>query len=221
MFILHASTPMLDPKPVADRSATGNSMNILHVDSSILGPQSASRALSAAVVARLRAIAPGAKVRYRDLAADPLPHLDGAALAKSDPAHAARDECVLAEFEAADTVVLGVPMYNFTIPGQLKAWIDRVAVAGRTFRYTEHGPEGLAGDKRVIAAASYGGAHPAGGASNFVEPYLRFLFGFLGIDEVEFVTAEGLAVSPQQREQALADAHARIATLETELARAA
>jgi FMN-dependent NADH-azoreductase len=195
-------------------------MNILHLDSSILGEQSASRALSAAVVARLRAAAPHATVRYRDLAAEPLPHLDGAALAKADPARAARDEAVLAEFEAADAVVLGVPMYNFAIPGQLKAWIDRVAVAGRTFRYTEHGPQGLAVGKRVIAAASYGGAHPAGGGSNFVEPYLRFLFGFLGIDEVEFVTAEGLAVSPQQRELALAAARTRIGALDA-LARAA
>lgn len=196
-------------------------MNILHVDSSILGRQSASRALSAAVVARLRQAAPGARVRYRDLAADPLPHLDGAALAKSDPGLVARDESVLSEFEAADIVVLGVPMYNFTIPGQLKAWIDRVAVAGRTFHYTERGPEGLAGGKRVIAAASYGGTHPAGAASNFVEPYLRFLFGFLGIDQIEFVTAEGLALSPQQRERSLAVALARVASLETELARAA
>lgn len=221
MFISSKSTRMLLPKPVADRSNPGTPMNILHLDSSILGEQSASRALSAAVVARLRAATPHATVRYRDLAAEPLPHLDGAALAKADPARAARDEAVLAEFEAADAVVLGVPMYNFTIPGQLKAWIDRVAVAGRTFRYTETGPEGLAGGKRVIAAASYGGAHPAGNGSNFVEPYLRFLFGFLGIDDVEFVTAEGLAVSPQHREQALAIAHARIGTLPAELARAA
>lgn len=196
-------------------------MNILHLDSSILGEQSASRALSAAVVARLRAQMPQAGIRYRDLAADPLPHLDGVALSKSDPARAAQDEAVLAEFEAADVVVLGVPMYNFAIPGQLKAWIDRVAVAGRTFRYTERGPEGLSGGKRVVAAASYGGAHPADGASNFVEPYLRFLFGFLGIEQVEFVTAEGLAVSPQQRERSLADAHAKVAALGTQLARAA
>jgi FMN-dependent NADH-azoreductase len=195
-------------------------MNILHLDSSILGEQSASRTLSAAVVARLRADAPQARIRYRDLAAAPLPHLDAAALAKADPARAAQDEAVLAEFEAADAVVLGVPMYNFAIPGQLKAWIDRVAVAGRTFRYTERGPEGLAGGKRVIAAASYGGSHPAGGGSNFVEPYLRFLFGFLGIDDVEFVTAEGLAVSPGHRELALSVARSRISSLDA-VARAA
>lgn len=195
-------------------------MNILHLDSSILGAQSASRALSAAVVARLREATPHATLRYRDLASEPLPHLDGAGLAKSDSTRAAQDETVLAEFEAADALVLGVPMYNFAIPGQLKAWIDRIAVAGRTFRYTDSGPEGLAGGKRVIVVASYGGVHPAGGGSNFVEPYLRFLFGFLGIDDIEVVTAEGLAVSPQRRERALMDARAGIESMDA-LARAA
>jgi FMN-dependent NADH-azoreductase len=184
-------------------------MNILHLDTSILGDQSASRGLGAAIVSRLVAGTSGTRLVHRDLANDPLPHLDGAALAKADPDAAARDEAVLQEFLDADVIVLAAPMYNFSIPSQLKAWIDRIAVAGRTFRYTVDGPEGLAKGKRVIVAASYGGAHDGGG-SDFVAPYLRQLFGFLGIDRVEFVTAQGLAVSPDHRAAALEDARARI-----------
>ena len=114
------------------------------------------------------------------------------------------------EFLSADVIVLGAPMYNFGIPSQLKAWIDRVAVAGKTFRYTAEGPQGLAAGKKVIVAASYGGFHPADGASNFIEPYLRFVFGFLGITDVEFVTAEGLSVSPEQRVKSISEARTRI-----------
>ncbi|HET6435439.1 MAG TPA: NAD(P)H-dependent oxidoreductase [Xanthomonadaceae bacterium] len=185
-------------------------MNLLHLDSSILGQNSASRELSAALVARLRAQTPGLQVTYRDLAAATPKHLDGGSLAKADAGEAALGEELLQEFLGADLIVVGVPMYNFNIPSQLKAWIDRVAVAGRSFRYTAQGPEGLAKAQRVIVAGAYGGAHPAGGPSNFIEPYLRFMFGFLGIGDVQFVTAEGLAISPEQRAQALAAAHARI-----------
>jgi FMN-dependent NADH-azoreductase len=188
-------------------------MTILHLDASILGEQSASRSLGAAIVSRLAATNPAARLVHRDLAADPLPHLDGAALAGSDPDAAARDEAVLQEFLDADVVVLGAPMYNFSIPSQLKAWIDRIAVAGRTFRYTADGPEGLAGGKRVIVAASYGGAHDGAG-SDFVAPYLRQLFGFLGVERVEFVTAQGLAVSPEARTAAIAAARERIEALD-------
>ena len=180
-------------------------MNLLHLDSSVLGDHSASRALTAAIVASWRQAVPGLRTTYRDLAADPLPHLDGAALAKADPAAAADAERVLQDFLAADVIVVGAPMYNFSIPTQLKAWIDRIAVAGRTFRYTAAGPEGLARGKTVIVASTRGGAH-AGAPSDFVEPYLKFLFGFLGIDDVRFVTAEGLAFSPEHREQAMAAA---------------
>lgn len=186
-------------------------MKLLHIDSSILGQDSASRELSAAIVARWQAGRPGLDVTYRDLAASPVPHLGAGSLAGSDPAEAALAAAMMDEFLAADVVVLGAPMYNFGIPSQLKAWIDRIAVRGKTFHYTANGPEGLAGGKQVIVAGSYGGFHPAGGPSNFVEPYLRFMFGFFGIDDVSFVTAEGLAVSPEQREQSLRAAHARIA----------
>ena len=192
-------------------------MKLLHLDSSVLGAQSASRELSAAIVAAWQAVHPRGTVAYRDLAADPLPHLDGAALAKADPAAAAEAERVLEQFLAADVVVIGAPMYNFAIPSQLKAWIDRVAVAGRTFRYTETGPEGLAGNKRVIVASTRGGIH-AGAPSDFVEPYLRQVLGFLGITDIEFVTAEGLAYSPQHRADAMAKA---LASLPVEYAEAA
>ncbi|MEO6104364.1 MAG: NAD(P)H-dependent oxidoreductase [Pseudoxanthomonas sp.] len=186
-------------------------MNLLHMDSSILGTQSASRELSAAIVARWQRDVPGLNVTHRDLAGlDALPHLDGGALAGSDAILAARSAKVMQEFLPADVIVIGVPMYNFGIPSQLKAWIDRVAVAGKTFRYSADGPEGLAGGKQVIVAAAYGGVHPADGASNFVEPYLRFVFGFLGITDIEFVHAQGLSISADHRAVALAQAHAQI-----------
>jgi FMN-dependent NADH-azoreductase len=185
-------------------------MKLLHLDSSALGTQSASRELSAAIVARHLAANPGVEVAYRDLDADPLPHNDGPAHACADKPQAPRAAAVMQEFLDADVVVVGAPMYNFGIPSTLKAWIDRIAVAGKTFRYTAAGPEGLAGGKKVIVASTRGGFHQ-GAASDFQEPYLHFVFGFLGIADVEFVRAEGLAVSPEQRSQAMADAHAAIA----------
>ena len=189
-------------------------MKLLHLDSSILGENSASRALSASIVARWRQAAPRLEVMHRDLAGEhALPHLDGASLAKADPAEAARSARALEEFLAADVIVIGAPMYNFGIPSQLKAWIDRIAVAGRTFRYTAEGPQGLAGGKTVVVAATYGGQHPLESGRNFVEPYLRQVFGFLGIDAVEFVSAEALNVSSEQRTQALENAQAAIDAL--------
>jgi len=185
-------------------------MNLLHVDSSILGQQSASRELSAAIVASRRAADPTLRVTYRDLAATPLPHLSAGSLAKADPAEAADAERVMQEFLEADIVVVGAPMYNFAIPSTLKAWIDRLAVAGSTFRYNQDGmAEGLAGGKQVVVASSRGGFHQSSGA-DFQEPYLRYMFGFMGITDIEFVRAEGLAISPQQRKQSLDDALARL-----------
>jgi FMN-dependent NADH-azoreductase len=184
-------------------------MKLLHIDSSVLGQHSASRELSAAVVARWQAALPALEVSYRDLDAAPLPHLSGGSLAGADATEAAEAERVMREFLEADVVVIGAPMYNFGIPSTLKAWIDRVAVAGKTFHYTETGPQGLAGDKKLILASSRGGFHQDSGA-DFQEPYLRFLFGFLGITDIEVVRAEGLAVSPQHRLDGLAAAHASI-----------
>lgn len=184
-------------------------MKLLHLDSSALGANSVTRELSAAIVARWQDALPGLSVEYRDLDANPVPHLSGSTLAKVDLAETADAERVMQQFLDADVIVIGAPMYNFGVPSTLKAWIDRVSVAGKTFRYTEKGPEGLAGGKRVIVASGRGGIH-AGAPSDFVEPYLSFLFGFLGIKDVEFVRAEGVGYSPQHRADALAAAHASI-----------
>lgn len=189
-------------------------MKLLHIDSSALGNHSVSRALTAEIVAQFRRTRPDAVVRYRDLAAQPLPHWAPAADA-GDPATLLGNE-VMDEFLAADVIVLGAPMYNFGIPSQLKAWIDRIAVAGKTFRYTANGPEGLAGGKRVIVASSRGGFYgqgSAGEAMDFQENYLRAVLGFLGITDVEFVRAEGVAVSAEHKDQALTAARASIGTL--------
>ena len=174
-------------------------MTILHIDSSINGENSASRTISAAIVDKLRQSHWGEDVIYRDLVANPIPHLTLDAFAAN---------LDLDEFLAADTVVIGAPMYNFTLPTQLKAWIDRILVAGRTFRYTESGPEGLATGKRVIIALARGGFYHEGApaaALEHLETYLRGVFNFIGI-EPEFVTADGLAIGPEQRETALGQA---------------
>jgi len=184
-------------------------MKLLHIDSSALGAGSVTRELSAAIVARWADSVPDLQVRYRDLDSDPLPHLNGHALAKADPAAAAEAEEILGEFLEADVVVVGAPMYNFTVPSTLKAWIDRIAVAGRTFRYTENGPEGLAGAKKVIIASGRGGMHQDA-PSDFQEPFLRFLFGFLGVTDITFVRAEGVALSSDHRQSAVTEALASI-----------
>jgi len=176
-------------------------MNILHIDSSALGNQSASRELSAAVVADLTR-ASATRVVYRDLDSQPLPHLTASALSRTDEVAAAEADRVMAEFLSADVIVIGAPMYNFGIPSTLKAWIDRVAIAGKTFRYTAEGPEGLAGGRRVIIASTRGGVY-GNGPRDHQENYLRTVFEFLGIRDIEFVRAEGLARSAQQRDQAI------------------
>jgi FMN-dependent NADH-azoreductase len=189
-------------------------MKLLHIDSSALGSHSVSRQLTADIVAELKRHAPGLAASYRDLAAEPLPHWTPVADA-ADPA-AVLGSRMLEEFLAADVVVIGAPMYNFTIASQLKAWIDRILVAGKTFRYTANGPEGLAGGKRVIVASSRGGFYgkdTAAAAMDFQEPYLRAAFAFIGIDDVEFVRAEGLAVSEQHKAEALKSARASIGSL--------
>ncbi|MDO1528687.1 NAD(P)H-dependent oxidoreductase [Fulvimonas sp. R45] len=189
-------------------------MKLLHIDSSALGQHSVSRALSARIVDQLKDQHASLEVSHRDLAAQPLPHWQPVADA-SDPAALAGSEA-LEEFLAADIVVIGAPMYNFGIPSQLKTWIDRIAVAGKTFRYTADGPEGLAGGKRVIVASSRGGIYSpgsAGAAMDFQEPYLRAVFGFLGIPELEFVRAEGLNLNEEHKRKALASAHESIGKL--------
>jgi FMN-dependent NADH-azoreductase len=174
-------------------------VTILHLDASINGENSASRALSKSIVKQIKAGQRGEEVVYRDLAADPLAHLTLDAFA---------DTTVLDEFLAADTVVIGAPMYNFTLPTQLKSWIDRIVVAGKTFRYTENGPEGLAGGKPVIIGLARGGRYDSGSPAaslEHLESYLRGVFNFIGI-EPEFVAADGLNFGPEQREQSLQQA---------------
>ncbi|GLR98295.1 MULTISPECIES: FMN-dependent NADH-azoreductase [Bradyrhizobium] len=192
-------------------------MKLLHIDSSVLGPHSVSRQVSAAIVDRLRQTTPGLDVTYRDLTQTPLAHLSGSHLAAAQgapaPAELAPDlaasAAVLEEFLSADVVVIGAPMYNFTIPSQLKAWIDRILVVGKTFKYSAAGPEGLAGSKRVIVAISRGGYYGAGSpaaALEHLESYLRGVFGFIGIHNAEFIIADGIQVGPDHREKALAGA---------------
>ena len=184
-------------------------MKLLHLDSSALGAHSVTRELSAAIVARWQDAMPGVAIEYRDLDTHPISHLTGGALSGADADAKADGERTLAQFLDSDVVVIGAPMYNFGIPSTLKAWIDRVAVAGKTFRYGENGPEGLAGGKKVIVASGRGGIH-GNGPADFQENYLRQVFAFLGVTDIEFVRAEGVAYSPQHRIDALAAAHASI-----------
>ncbi|MFA5956451.1 FMN-dependent NADH-azoreductase [Hyphomicrobium sp.] len=200
-------------------------MKLLHVDSSILGPGSVSRQLSAEIAAAEQRLHPGIQVIYRDLAVEPVGHLSGAHLAAAQGAapeaadvrqDVAAGQAALEEFLAADIVVVGAPMYNFAIPSQLKAWIDRLAVAGKTFRYDETGVHGLAGGKKVIIASSRGGFYGPETQIAFLdhqETYLRNLFGFFGITDVTFIRAEGINLGPDQRAQSIAAAQTSIAGL--------
>ena len=185
-------------------------MNILHIDSSILGQNSASRHLSRELVSRLTKDNPGAEVKYLDLAADSLPHLTGGSLAQADPGEAARDAQAMSDFLNADVIVIGAPMYNFGVPSQLKAWIDRIVVKEKTFRYTQAGPEGLAEGKRVFVAVARGSIYAPGSSAEFAESYLKPVFGFIGISDVTFVRAEGLGLSPEHRAKSLNTAVATI-----------
>jgi FMN-dependent NADH-azoreductase len=200
-------------------------MKLLHVDSSILGPGSVSRQLSAEIVAAESRLHQGLEVVYRDLGREPVGHLSGAHLAAAQGAatealplrqDVAAGQAALEEFLAANIVVVGAPMYNFAIPSQLKAWIDRLAVAGKTFRYTDKGAEGLAGGKKVIIASSRGGFYGPQTPIAFLdhqETYLRNIFGFFGITDVTFIRAEGVALGPDQRAKSIEAAQSTIAGL--------
>ena len=193
---------------------------ILHVDSSPLGTASVTRQLTASIVEALVKADPAASVVTRDVAANPPAHLDAEllpvlklgvldGLSERQREELALTNALLDEFLAADIVVVGAPMYNFSVPTQLKAWIDRLAQAGRTFRYTENGPQGLAGGKRVIVASGRGGVYstnPALAGLDHQEAYLRSVFGFFGITDVSFVRAEGVSMGPEAKDKALAGA---------------
>lgn len=193
---------------------------ILHVDSSPLGAASVTRQLTASIVEALVKAEPSATVVARDVAANPPDHLNGEllqvvkfrnldGLSERQREELALTDALVDEFLAADVVVIGAPMYNFSIPTQLKAWIDRLAQAGRTFRYTEKGPEGLAGGKRVIIASGRGGVYstnPALAGLDHQEAYLRTVLGFFGIIDVTFIRAEGIGMGPEAKDKALSGA---------------
>jgi len=194
-------------------------MRILQVNSSARREGSQSTLLASAIVAQLRANEPGAAVTVRDLAHTPHPELDEAALqalftpadkhTQEQAARIAQDDTLIAEIQAADIVVLGVPMYNFGVSAQLKNWIDAVTRAKVTFRYTASGPEGLLTGKKVYVALTRGGKYRNTPADTQV-PYLRMVLGFLGMTDVQFVYAEGLAMGAEAANEAMASAHQQI-----------
>src|SRR5277367_3323501 len=185
-------------------------MQLLHIDSSVLGPNSASRALSADIVTKQLALHPGMTVIHRDLATDAVLHLSSAHLAAWQGGAVADEKlgsdlakggAYLEEVLAADIVVIGAPMYNFSIPSQLKAWIDRVVVAGKTFRYGANGAEGLLKNKKVFIASSRGNVYTPGSPAAVFEHHESYLTGvlsFIGLTDVTIVRAEGLAFGPEE-----------------------
>ncbi|WP_242154233.1 FMN-dependent NADH-azoreductase [Sphingomonas sp. BAUL-RG-20F-R05-02] len=199
-------------------------MNILHIDASASdAAASHTRRLSAELVEKLKAANPDASVVYRDVTVDPLPHVDMTIRQAWAPegdkdasltATAQRSKALVDELKAADVIVIGSPMYNFTIPSTLKAWIDHIAIAGQTFQYTASGPEGLLKGKAYLALSS-GGVYSQGpfAAVEHLATYLTDILGFLGIRDVEVVRAEGVAYGPEQDEAAMASAAERIKTL--------
>ncbi|MBB3213880.1 FMN-dependent NADH-azoreductase [Herbaspirillum sp. Sphag1AN] len=200
-------------------------MKLLHLDSSILGDYSASRQLSAQIVARQKSLHPELTIASRDLATDPALHLSGSHIAAFQGAEVGDAEVAadlvkgnlyLEELFAADILVIGAPMYNLSIPTPLKAWIDRIAVAGKTFQYTATGPEGLLKNKKAYIASSRGGIYSAGSpaaALEHQESYLLGLLAFLGISDVTVIRAEGLALSPEAKEAAITRALTEISAL--------
>ena len=199
-------------------------MKLLHIDSSPLGAHSVTRELTRRIVARWQEGHPGTDVEHLDLATDAPPHLGADALAfaggldaegltPAQQAENARTERLLRQFLDADVVVVGAPMYNFSIPSPLKAWIDRIAQAGHTFKYTDKGPVGLAGGKTVVVASGRGGVYstnPLAAALDHQEAYLKAVFGFFGITDVRFVRAEGVAMGEAAKAAAIAAADADI-----------
>ncbi len=198
-------------------------MQLLHIDSAITGEQSVSRELTKRIVAAWKAGHANTTVQYLDLAAQAPAHFTADAMgfrtgqeASTDVQRAenALSEALVSQFLAADVIVIGAPLYNFTIPSQLKAWIDRVAQIGRTFKYTDKGPVGLAGGKTVIVASSRGGVYSTsegGQAMEHQESYLKVVFGFFGITDVRFVRAEGVGMGPDAKALAFANADKDIA----------
>lgn len=197
-------------------------MKILQINASARSAGANSTRLADSITARLKEQNPAALVELRDLASAPHPVLDDAALtalftpaeSRTDDqvARVALDDALIAQVQSVDAIVLGVPMYNFGVPVQLKTWLDAIARAGVTFRYTENGPEGLLKGKKVYVALARGGKYRDTPADSQV-PYLKTIFGFLGLTDVEFIYAEGLAMGAEGAEQAFAAAEAQIDAL--------
>lgn len=190
-------------------------MTILHIDSSISGDTSVSRRLSAAAIAKITAAQPSETVVYRDLVAAPLDHYIMTDKPGNDTEGAAFSATILDEFLAAGTIVIGAPLYNFTISSQLKAWIDRIVITGVTFKFGENGPVGLMGGKRVIVIVSRGLVYQPGTSSaalEHAETLLDGIFGFIGI-KPEVIIAEGLIYGPDARAGSIAGAEAAIANI--------
>jgi FMN-dependent NADH-azoreductase len=194
-------------------------MKILQINSSQRPQASQSSRLAAQIVERLQAANPASELTVRDLGIAPLPSLDEAAITAiftppgqrtpEQQARVERDDAVIAELKAADVIVLGVPMYNFGVPAQLKHWIDAIARAGATFKYTEKGPVGLVTGKKVYVALTRGGLYRNTPADTQV-PYLKTFLGFIGLTDVQFVYAEGMAMGPESEQKALASAQSQI-----------
>ena len=195
-------------------------MKVLQLDSSILGEASVSRQLTRSVVERLRESEAEVEVVQRDLGREPLAHLTPDILATRGTAaellndlqnrEAKLDEELIAELKSADVVVIGAPLYNFTIPTGLKAWVDRIAVAGQTFRYTEKGPQGLVTGKKAVIVATSGGSYADSPVDTMHVGYLKQLLNFIGITDIEVVRAPGLAFGAEVRAHSLVRAKGQI-----------
>jgi FMN-dependent NADH-azoreductase len=198
-------------------------MKILHLDSSVLGQNSASRGLTRKVAEAWSTAEPAAVVRYRDLGAEAPQHLSpdyfaiGATPEEKRSAGQTSElklsDALIEEFLAADALIIGAPLYNFTIPSGLKAWIDRVAVAGKTFRYTSEGPVGLGGGKKVVIVATSGGKYADSPVDHAHVGHLKVLLNFLGVKDITVVRAAGLSLSAEVRAAAVAAAEVEIAGL--------
>jgi len=188
-------------------------MKVLHIDSSILGDASVSRQLSQAIVTQLQAKHADATVEYLDLAKQTIPHLTAEILMGQDAEQAALGEKIIQQYLDADVVVVGAAMYNFGLPSTLKAWIDRISVAGKTFKYTENGPVGLAGEKKAYIASSRGGVYGENSPADFQEGFLKTVFNFTGVSDVEIIRAEGVNMGAESKDQAIASALAQVQSL--------
>ncbi len=200
-------------------------MKLLHIDSSILGAHSVSRQLTKETVAKWVSAHPETTVEYLDLAVNTPAHLNsdsvGFAMPMPNPSDAQKREnsitqALVDQFKSADVVVVGAPLYNFSIPSQLKAWIDRIGQRGHTFAYTETGPKGLAGAKTIFVVSTRGGEYSTteqGQALEHQESYLKAIFNFVGSSDVRFIRAEGVAMGDAKKAEALQTAANSIAKL--------